>query len=908
MDLPIQISPSHFEKVNQLGSGTIGKVYLAKEKSTQQEFAIKFIKTEIMNNNEIIQYINEISQVYHPIILRPFGYSLPDHSKKRPMSLVTNFQNNGSLSFLLQNPNELTDFRKLKILFGIAEGLRYLHENHFVHGDLTPGNILLNENIEPILTDYSLSKIKPRKTRIPPMNICFYAPENDITELTASARDENSESSSESPTMAIKQFSIIDNFQDIEPSADVFSYGMIVYTMITGSYPYTEEESKDVAIRIKQGERPPLLNSIPENWQMLISQCWNSDPSRRPTFESIVLRFLKNEFSFPMKSIESIQLHNYQSKCLSPSFATKTLISTLDQIQILTDNNRNLTRMVETLRRNVDFLSHNVAQMQRSVPNDRQLASPPNGTLNKPNFNRRMSVKPSSKAFIDTSLFTPGSKDTNSTTFEFPRFNRTNNEDNNPSQAKKNTSSVVFKDVKPMVTFSPIQKNLNENKDAEAFPRIQPSSLQPETEEKPNSNEEDLSPFPTFGSSSKKLQRINPTATLSGSSLPPVASNLTTPFPSINTQSNTTAFPSIKNQSDTTPFPSINNQANCENTSQSIGNNDKNNEKEDADEKINNEPVPNSPIPPQQIDPLPVPVPPQRQNSFVAQPAQMQQIPTNRPRLSLQPANGTIQRTRSKSTIGKRKSGFGFEEKNNNSTAPASPLARKSSKISSQLSLDALNEADPNSTPTKQVGFGGFSSSSNDSPVMPLSQSSKKLKKTTSQREVSNTPLQFPYAYSPFDGIFAHLTQEVNGNLVERGVLNIIGNSADKNRESTIHEVVNFDWDRCWTSANVPNSFIQFDFGMHQVYITHYTIKTYPCGKGYSHLKNWALEGFADGQWYEIDRRDDNNELNGKSKTATFQVAANGEFTSIRLRQTGPNHYGDNYLILTNIELFGDFV
>ena len=185
---------------------------------------------------------------------------------------------------------------------------------------------------------------------------------------------------------------------------------------------------------------------------------------------------------------------------------------------------------------------------------------------------------------------------------------------------------------------------------------------------------------------------------------------------------------------------------------------------------------------------------------------------------------------------------------------------------------------------------------------------SLQLKKGISLKELPEQ-IQFPFIYDQFDGIFAHLTAEANGNICEKGIIRITGNHADYNREKIISQVVDFSWNKCWTSSNHKNSYIEFDFLYHHVLITHYTIKTYACGAGYSHLKNWALDGSNDdgNTWFVIDTRDDINELNGKNKVATFQVSIHAEFSKVRIRQTGPNHYGDDYLILTNVEFFGDY-
>jgi hypothetical protein len=166
-------------------------------------------------------------------------------------------------------------------------------------------------------------------------------------------------------------------------------------------------------------------------------------------------------------------------------------------------------------------------------------------------------------------------------------------------------------------------------------------------------------------------------------------------------------------------------------------------------------------------------------------------------------------------------------------------------------------------------------------------------------------------AFQTVKGIFAKLAREHGGNInvARQGLVTITGNSVEKIRDADLPEIVNLEWTRCWTSQNVPNSWLQFDFGSRQVAVTGYFIKTYPCVRNFSHLRSWVLEGCGpSGKWIELDARQDNHELNGKSRTAIFTCSVNAYASQIRLRQTGPNHHGDNYLILTNVEFFGDVV
>jgi hypothetical protein len=167
------------------------------------------------------------------------------------------------------------------------------------------------------------------------------------------------------------------------------------------------------------------------------------------------------------------------------------------------------------------------------------------------------------------------------------------------------------------------------------------------------------------------------------------------------------------------------------------------------------------------------------------------------------------------------------------------------------------------------------------------------------------------YTFPTMEGVFARLTREHGGNInvAKEGLVTITGNSVDAGRDADLPEVVNPDWNRCWTSLNVPDSWIQFDFGSRQVAVSSYLIRTYPCVKGFSHLRSWVLEGRGlSGRWIELDSRKDNQELDGKARVASFNCALSTFCNKIRLRQIGPNHHDDHYLVLTNIEFFGDIV
>jgi hypothetical protein len=90
------------------------------------------------------------------------------------------------------------------------------------------------------------------------------------------------------------------------------------------------------------------------------------------------------------------------------------------------------------------------------------------------------------------------------------------------------------------------------------------------------------------------------------------------------------------------------------------------------------------------------------------------------------------------------------------------------------------------------------------------------------------------------------------------------------------------------------------------LYVTEYTLKSPNNKAGWNHLKSWVLEGSDDGEnWDEIDRREANNDLNGRSKVKTFTCQQPAKVRKLRLRQIGKNHHNADDIQLSGVEFFG---
>jgi hypothetical protein len=184
------------------------------------------------------------------------------------------------------------------------------------------------------------------------------------------------------------------------------------------------------------------------------------------------------------------------------------------------------------------------------------------------------------------------------------------------------------------------------------------------------------------------------------------------------------------------------------------------------------------------------------------------------------------------------------------------------------------------------------------------------------------------------DGIIAHLTRECGGNVHDRHVVDVTCGSFEKETEGANPHSGAYDNDpKCpaknaadletdfffWSAyrkneEDIPhtrNNWICYDFRERRIAPTHYTIRTNN-GDGdpaYSHLKSWLVETSVDGEnWREVDREENNNQLNGPLFTATFAVAGGGECRFIRLVNIGRNHFGNDCLCISAWEIFGSLI
>jgi hypothetical protein len=168
-------------------------------------------------------------------------------------------------------------------------------------------------------------------------------------------------------------------------------------------------------------------------------------------------------------------------------------------------------------------------------------------------------------------------------------------------------------------------------------------------------------------------------------------------------------------------------------------------------------------------------------------------------------------------------------------------------------------------------------------------------------------PTFSPGADGSLDGIISHLTRKHGGNVHDRGIVDISAKSTYSSSSSySAKNAADSGITNYFHSDSSAGQWLCYDFKNLRVKPTHYSIHAYFGGY---YLRSWVFEGSIDGSsWIVFDEQKDNSTMNSSHLIGTFAAGQSRECRFIRLRQTGKNASGDDYLYLCGFEIFGQLI
>ncbi|KAK3115024.1 spindle assembly checkpoint kinase [Teratosphaeriaceae sp. CCFEE 6253] len=250
-----------FEIGKPLGKGKFGRVYLARERSTNFICALKVLhKPELQQGKVEKQVRREIeiqSNLAHPNILRLYGHF---HDRKR-IFLILEFAGKGELYKHLRKAQRFPEPLAAQYIAQMASALRYMHAKHVMHRDIKPENILVGLHGEIKISDFGWSVHAPTNRRNTMCGTLDYLPPEMIKPGGRGEENWYSE------------------------KVDLWSLGVLTYEFLVGEAPF-EDTPVMTQRRIARGEMT-VPGFVSKEAKDLIQRLLVLDPEKRIPLEEV---------------------------------------------------------------------------------------------------------------------------------------------------------------------------------------------------------------------------------------------------------------------------------------------------------------------------------------------------------------------------------------------------------------------------------------------------------------------------------------------------------------------------------------------------------------------------------------------------------------------------------------------
>lgn len=262
-----EIDTRHLKFGGKVGSGSFGDLY--KGTYFSQEVAIKVLKPERINKEMLGEFSQEVyilRKVRHKNVVQFIGAC----TKNPNLCIVTEFMSRGSVYDFLHKQRGVFKLPSLlKVAIDISKGMNYLHQNNIIHRDLKTANLLMDENEVVKVADFGVARVQ--------------AQSGVMTAETGTYR-----------WMAPE---VIEH-KAYDHKADVFSFGIVLWELLTGELPYSQLTPLQAAVGVVQkGLRPIIPRDTNRRLAELLERCWQQDAAQRPEFSEIleILQLIADE-------------------------------------------------------------------------------------------------------------------------------------------------------------------------------------------------------------------------------------------------------------------------------------------------------------------------------------------------------------------------------------------------------------------------------------------------------------------------------------------------------------------------------------------------------------------------------------------------------------------------------------
>jgi serine/threonine protein kinase len=298
-----------------IAAGAFGSVYGGRQRDGQPSVAaLKFLPTGTRTPRQLSHLrdlaereVELLARLRAPRLIRMYDTLTvddPDHPELDGATVLVLEKAEASLDRLLAA--EPRPESGPALLAQICEGLHQLHHAGWVHGDLKPANVLLMKDGSVRLADFNMAAELEGTHAYAP---AFSTPDYTAPELLWPEIDERG--------------------TRIRPSADIWAFGVLAHTVLTGTFPMpggTTEGRTDATARYARGtEELRLSAELPDTWREIIRDCLAPTHAERVTTQALLRRVEETAGASPSPRLPRLRPRRWRRPVLAAALAAVLL-------------------------------------------------------------------------------------------------------------------------------------------------------------------------------------------------------------------------------------------------------------------------------------------------------------------------------------------------------------------------------------------------------------------------------------------------------------------------------------------------------------------------------------------------------------------------------------------------------
>lgn len=252
-----QIIGGRYEIVKSIGEGGMANVYLANDKILDRKVAIKVLRGDLANDEKFIRRFQReaqsVANLSHPNIVEVYDVE----EEEGQHYIVMEYIEGKTLKQLLQKRGSLTLSEVIDIMLQLTDGLAHAHDAYIIHRDIKPQNIMIQDDGLVKITDFGIA-MALNATQLTQTNSVMgsvhYLP----------------------PEQANGKSSTI--------KSDIYSLGILMYELITGSVPFKGDNAVEIALKHLKEKIPSIRRqnpTIPQSVENIVLRATAKNPKNR---------------------------------------------------------------------------------------------------------------------------------------------------------------------------------------------------------------------------------------------------------------------------------------------------------------------------------------------------------------------------------------------------------------------------------------------------------------------------------------------------------------------------------------------------------------------------------------------------------------------------------------------------